>query len=127
MNKITPILKVIDIKESIKFYKQFNFHTVVERPNSYKPEYARIYNNGVEIILQSESRIDADYPMMKDKLPSGTFALYIDVDDVKSIYELCKQNEIKIVKDMYITSFGQQEFSILDNNGYILVFAKALR
>lgn len=123
MNRITPVLKVKNVKESIAFYQKLNFEVVVAMPEG-EPEFAIINNKEVEIMLQSEASIDAEYVMMEGKEPGGTFTLYMDLGEVEPNYNVCKENGMDIVIDLHKTPYGQDEFAIADNNGYILVFTK---
>lgn len=124
MNKLTPVLKVNNVKESIAFYEGFNFQVVVAMPDADNPEFAILVNSEVEIMLQQTESIDAEYTLMKGKEPGGTFTLYMDLGEVKPIYDICKDKGIEIVIDLHKTPYGQDEFAVLDNNGYILVFTK---
>lgn len=123
MNRLTPVLKVRNVKESISFYEKLNFGVVVAMPEE-EPEFAIVNHNEVEIMLQSEASIDAEYNMMAGKEPGGTFTLYMDLGEVGPIYDACKEKGMEIVIDLHSTPYGQEEFAITDNNGYILVFTK---
>lgn len=52
MTKLTPVLKVNNVKESIAFYEGFNFQVVAATPDADNPEFAILVNSEVEIMLQ---------------------------------------------------------------------------
>lgn len=79
---MTPVLKVKNVNESIKFYEKLNFNTVLAVPDSINSEFAIINNGEVELMLQEETSIDAEYSLMKGKVPGGTFTLYMDLGNI---------------------------------------------
>ena len=128
MSRLTPVLMVKNIKESIAFYSNiFGFKITIAVPNEDTPDFV-IMETGekdvVEIMLQEKSNMEGEYPLFKDKEIGGTFTLYMDLGDVKVLYDICKKKEVTFVNDLHKTFYGADEFTILDNNNYILVITK---
>ncbi len=86
--------------------------------------WAMIKNENVEIMLQREDSLIEELSEFKGMKIGGTFTLYINIQNVKSFYEKIK-NKVEVVKEMYKTFYGADEFVIKDLNGYIIYFAKA--
>ncbi|MDF2430482.1 MAG: hypothetical protein JWP44_113, partial [Mucilaginibacter sp.] len=49
--------------------------------------------------------------------------LYIKLKKIREFFELIK-DKVKILKPLDTTFYGATEFSILDNNNYVLTFAE---
>jgi len=125
MSKLTPVLMVNDVKESIAFYSNvFGFKTTIIVPNEETPVFAAIEKDGVEIMLQERSSMEEEYQLFKGKEIGGTFTLYLDLGEVKPLYDICKEKRVKFATDLHKTFYGADEFAILDNNNYILVITK---
>lgn len=125
MSKLTPVLMVKDVKESIAFYNSvFGFETTITVPNEDAPAFAAITKDGVEIMLQEKSSMEGEYPLFEGKEMGGTFTLYLDLGDVNALYAVCKKKGVTLVHDLHKTFYGADEFAILDNNNYTLVLTK---
>lgn len=122
MNKLSPNLMVEDVKSSVELYKKLGFEISMAVPDEINPIWTAITNNEVEIMLQQRSSLEEEYEYLAGKNTGGTFTLFIETSNIDELYNTCKTNEIEIIKDMNKTFYGTQEFAILDNDNYILVF-----
>lgn len=87
--------------------------------------FAMLKRGDVQIMLLSQWAIEQDLPEMAGKAPSATASLFIEVDDVQSMFE-ATQGKARLVMEMRDTFYGMREFSIADPDGYILCFAQQL-
>ncbi|MHC1683054.1 MAG: VOC family protein [Clostridiaceae bacterium] len=124
MNKLSPNLMVEDVKNSVELYKKLGFKISMAVPDENNPIWAAITNNEVEIMLQQRNSLEEEYEYLSGKNTGGTFTLFIETSNIDELYNICKTNEIRIIKDMHKTFYGTQEFAILDNDNYILVFSQ---
>jgi uncharacterized glyoxalase superfamily protein PhnB len=53
----------------------------------------------------------------------GSLLLYIQTTEIRKLFDNVKDN-VKVVKVLEKTFYGATEFSIEDNNGYLLTFAE---
>ena len=53
----------------------------------------------------------------------GSLLFYIQVKEIRKLYDRIK-DKVKVIKGLETTFYGATEFSILDNNGYVLTFAE---
>ena len=66
---------------------------------------------------------------LADKLPEisrkdgGSLLLYIQLIGIRAFFESIK-NKIPILHGLEKTFYGATEFSVIDNNGYVLTFAE---
>jgi uncharacterized glyoxalase superfamily protein PhnB len=60
---------------------------------------------------------------MISRQKGGALLLYIQISDIRNYFDQIK-DKVKIVKDLELTFYGATEFSIEDNNGFLLTFAE---
>ena len=125
MKKLTPNLMVIDVNKTIDFYKNIlGFKTIMTVQEEGVFQWAMMKNGNVEVMFQSKENLSKEIPELESKEIGGSLTLYIDVPDVKTLYEKVK-GKVTIVQDMHATFYGTSEFSVKDINGYILAFAQS--
>ncbi|MFC2140013.1 hypothetical protein ACFLR4_05055, partial [Bacteroidota bacterium] len=55
----------------------------------------------------------------------GSIIMYFEIENLDEYYKSLK-DKCEIVNDVYYTDYGIKEFSVRDNNGYILIFGENL-
>ncbi|MDR9457859.1 MAG: hypothetical protein RI572_10675 [Salegentibacter sp.] len=53
----------------------------------------------------------------------GSLLLYIQTNEIRNFFDKIK-DKVKVIKGLEKTFYGATEFSIEDNNGYLLTFAE---
>jgi lactoylglutathione lyase len=130
MKKLTPNLMVADVNATAMFYQQvFGFQIVatvpdMAEPDSGKWQFAIITREDVTIMFQNQKTLVEDAPVFLGKPMGGTFTLYIDVEDVRGLFEKVKSKVTLLKEGLYETFYGTTEFTIQDPNGYVLTFAQ---
>lgn len=79
----------------------------------------------VDLMLLSRAAVAADLPAMAASEPSATAMLYIEVDDVESLYASIK-GKAALQADLHDTFYSMREFTITDPDGYFICFAQRL-
>jgi len=80
-------------------------------------------NNGnVVFMFQSFASLGDELPEI-NRTSGGSLLLYIQVSKIRDLFAKVS-SEISILKGLEKTFYGATEFSILDNNGYVLTFAE---
>ena len=79
-------------------------------------------NEKVTFMFQTFDSLGDDLPQIS-RGKGGSLLLYIQLKNIISFFELLKDKVI-VVKGLEKTFYGATEFSILDNNGYLLTFAE---
>jgi len=132
--KLTPDLMVEDVKQSINFYvdklgflldmavpeNEQVIETILSSDKNYV--YAMVHRDEVFIMLMRRDVYSVDVTALSGLPIGASVSLYIDVDDIDSIYADLN-GKVEIIKDISTTWYGMTEFYIRDNNGYILCFA----
>lgn len=124
MRNLTPDLMVINVNKTVEFYRDIlGFEVARTAPETGTFQWALIKNGDIEIMLQSRESLEKELPLFTGMKIGGSFMLYIDVTDIKMLYEKVK-GKMTIAKDLHETFYGTREFAIKDINGYVLVFAQ---
>ncbi len=118
-----PKIFVKNIKETIAFYKILGFKTDTMEPNEKNPSFVLMTCGGSGFMFQTFSSLGNDLPQIK-RQNGGSLLLYIDIKGIRLFYKKIK-DKVKIIKGLEKTTYGTTEFSIVDNNSYILTFAES--
>jgi len=132
--KLTTNMMVENVNSTVDFYGNvlgFEFvmgvpensqEIVTAKQNNQPLGFAIMKCGNVEMMFQAKKSLSKEIPEFSGMEIGGSLAFYIDVEDVKGLYEELK-DKVTIIKDMQTTFYGKQEFYIRDCNGYILTFA----
>jgi hypothetical protein len=110
------------MEETIKFYINLGFEVVTSMPPEGSPDWVMMSMGDVTFMFQT-------FKSLKDELPEisredgGSLLLYIQLDNIIDYYQNLK-SKTKIYKELEKTFYDVFEFSIIDNNNYILTFAE---
>ncbi|MBK7308286.1 MAG: VOC family protein [Chitinophagaceae bacterium] len=122
METVSPNIFVTDIKQTINFYKQLGFNVVTTVPEQGDIIWAMMTCGNVTFMFQTFESLGNDLPVIS-RQNGGSLLLYIQITEIKKFFDQIKDN-VKVVKGLEKTFYGATEFSIEDNNGYLLTFAE---
>jgi uncharacterized glyoxalase superfamily protein PhnB len=122
MESISPNIFVKDMDQTIEFYKILGFELLMTVPEKGKFDWAMMKNGNVNFMFQTFSSIGDSLPDIS-RNEGGSLLLYIQLKNIRSFFESVK-DRVSIVSGLEKTFYGATEFSIKDNNGYILTFAE---
>ena len=88
------------------------------------PEFvwAMMMNGNVSIMFQTFESLADELPEIKRE-DGGSLLFYIKLKNIRAFFEEIK-DKVKVLKGLEATFYGATEFSILDNNNYVLTFAE---
>ena len=123
-NKLIPELSVTNIEKSKEFYKNIGFKIMYERVED---KFCFLEFEGNQIMIQEENDTwnvgDMEYPFGRG------INISMSVSDVESLYNIIKNQNIKIFKELEIHKYkvndkiyNDLEFLIQDPDGYLLRF-----
>jgi predicted lactoylglutathione lyase len=122
MDSLSPNFFVDNMNETIDFYKSIGFEVVMSVPEAGEdPVWVMMVSGSVTLMFQTFSSLGEELPEISRK-NGGSLLLYIKLKDVKAYFEQIK-DKVKVLKGLETTFYGATEFSILDNNHYVLTFA----
>jgi hypothetical protein len=73
-------------------------------------------------MFQTFKSLGNDLPMIS-RQNGGSLLLYIKTTEIRKFFDQIKEN-VKVVKGLEKILYSTTEFSIVDNNGYLLTFAE---
>ena len=123
MESLAPNIFVSSMKETIAFYKLLGFEVTMSVPeNSDDVVWAMLVNGSVTVMFQTYESLADDLPAISRK-DGGSLLLYINLKNIREFFERVK-DKVKVLNGLEKTFYGATEFSILDNNNYVLTFAE---
>lgn len=122
MDSLTPNIFVKNIGETINFYKTLGFKVAMTVPEEGDFVWVMMTCGKVSFMFQTFESLGSELPEIS-RLNGGSLLLYIQIKEIKKFHDKIK-DKVKIIKGLEKTFYGATEFSILDNNGYILTFAE---
>jgi uncharacterized glyoxalase superfamily protein PhnB len=125
LQSLTPNLMVNDVEETIEYYTDvLGFTLLMTVPETGKLDWAMVKRNEVVIMFQSSKSLKEGVPRLAGEKPGGGLTFYIKVDKITEIHEEFFNNEVEIISELESTFYDTIEFSVVDNNGYILTFSE---
>ena len=123
MDSIAPNIFVSNMQETIAFYELLGFKVTMSVPdNGEDLVWVMMVNGSVTIMFQTYESLGETLPEIKRK-DGGSLLLYINLKDIRSFFDSVK-DKVKVLSWLDVTFYGATEFSILDNNNYVLTFAE---
>lgn len=123
METVSPNIFVNDIHATIAFYKLLGF---TEQDEVIVPSGEKIFslmNRGtVTFMFQTFTSIEGQHPMVS-RAKGGSLLLYIKMKGIHDYFEKVKAI-VPVLTCLEKTFYGATEFSVLDNNNYLLTFAE---
>lgn len=123
METLSPNIFTHNITQTIEFYKLLGFTLAMSVPEE-GPDYvwAMMTNGSVNFMFQTFESL-ADELSEITRTDGGSLLLYINLKGIQDFFEQVK-DKVEVLKGLEKTFYGATEFSIKDNNGYVLTFAE---
>jgi uncharacterized glyoxalase superfamily protein PhnB len=123
MKSLSPNIFVNDMKATIAFYTKLGF-TVADEVTTPEGEkvFALMRNGSVIFMFQTFASIEGIHPMVS-RSNGGSLLLYISIDNIRQYYDQIK-DQVVVLTGLEKTFYGATEFSLIDNNNYLLTFAE---
>lgn len=122
MDSLAPNFFIKNITQTIEFYNQLGFTVVATVPDQGDYVWVMMTCASVTIMFQTFESLGKDLPEIK-RQDGGSLLFYIKLKNIRVFFESLK-SKVTIVKGLEKTFYGATEFSIQDNNGYVLTFAE---
>ena len=124
VESLSPNLFVRDMHATIDFYERLGFQLLMTVPEAGKGPlvWAMMRAGNVSFMFQSfESLGDTLPPVRRDD--GGSLLVYINVKGVRDLFARVHE-KVSVLHGLQKTFYGATEFSITDNNNYVLTFAE---
>ncbi|MEE9449172.1 MAG: VOC family protein [Ignavibacteriaceae bacterium] len=122
MDSISPNIFVKNINETIKFYQSIEFEVVMKVPEEGDFVWVMMSCGNVSFMFQTFESLGSELPAIS-RQDGGSLLLYIQTKEIRRFHNKIK-DKVNVIKGLEKTFYGATEFSIIDNNGYILTFAE---
>jgi len=123
METLSPNIFVNDMKATIAFYQLLGFTVTMSVPEE-GPDYVWVMmtKGKVTFMFQTFESLGDTLPDISRK-DGGSLLIYINLVGITEFFEAIK-DKVTVVVGLEKTFYGATEFSIKDNNGYVLTFAE---
>ncbi len=122
MESLSPNIFVRDMNATIGFYKNLGFEKVMSVPETGNYDWAMLTNGSVSFMFQTYGSLGEVLPEISRK-DGGSLLFYIKMKGIRAFHDKIK-SKAKVIVELNKTFYGATEFSIVDNNGYVLTFAE---
>ncbi len=122
MESLAPNIFVNDINKTIEFYTALGFNLITTVPEQGDYDWAMMSSGNVTFMFQTFKNLEDKLPEISRK-DGGSLLLYIKVIQIREYFEKIK-DQVTLLRGLEKTFYGATEFSIMDNNGYVLTFAE---
>jgi hypothetical protein len=123
MESLSPNIFVNNISETIDFYRSIGFQLIMTVPETGNDLVWSMMTNGeVTFMFQTFASLGEELPNIS-RQSGGSLLFYINIKKIREFFELIK-DKVTVLKGLDTTFYGATEFSILDNNNYVLTFAE---
>lgn len=122
MESLSPNIFVENMNETIAFYSVLGFKTVMSVPDSGDFVWVMMSCGNVNMMFQTYGSLGDEMPQIS-RSRGGSLLFYIKTDHVRDLFHRIEK-QVVVIKGLEKTFYNSTEFSILDNNGYVLTFAE---
>lgn len=122
METVSPTIFVHDIHASIAFYETLGFTVAAAVPEPKNPIFVMMTCGSVTFMFQTFASIENTLPVV-NRSHGGSLLLYIKTKNIRALFEKVK-DQVTVLHGLKKTFYGATEFSIQDNNNYMLTFAE---
>ncbi len=124
MDSLSPNIFVKDMPATIEFYRLLGFELTMSVPAEPGAElvWAMMTSGNVTFMFQTFASLGDTLPPIS-RQDGGSLLLYINLKNIRAFFEKIK-NSATVLAGLEKTFYGATEFSILDNNNYVLTFAE---
>ena len=129
MDSLSPNIFVKDINKTIDFYQQLGFELIKTVPDKGDYVWAMMTCGKVTFMFQIFGNLSDPAPPnipMKFQFSGhegDSLLFYIGLKNIRTFFDSIK-DKVTVVKGLEKAFYGATEFSIKDNNGYVLTFAE---
>jgi uncharacterized glyoxalase superfamily protein PhnB len=123
MDSLSPNIFVYSMNETIGFYKKLGFEVIMTVPEQGDFVWAMMSCGSVTFMFQTFDSLQNELPEIK-RDTGGPLLFYIKLKGIRIFFEKLQHQQVTILKGLEKTFYGATEFSIADNNGFVLTFAE---
>ena len=124
VNQIALELMVRDVAETVEFYKSaLGFELLMSEEEEGKMYWAKLGMKEFYVSFKEEQRLKREVDFMKDQFIGGSIAICLQVEDLTGFHNKVSE-ACDLLDHPHLTPCGATQFSMKDNNGYIVTVEK---
>ncbi|MDR2084498.1 MAG: bleomycin resistance family protein [Bacteroidales bacterium] len=121
---LTANLGVENLDETVRFYTEIlEFNLVMKAPETGELQWVMLSNGNAVIMFQDMDSLKVEFPNMSYNPSKSAITFYVKVKNMHTLYEKLK-GSVYLLGELQRTFYGADEFTIMDNNGYILTITE---
>lgn len=122
MESIAPNLFVYDMSATVAFYETLGFQIAAKNPPTDNPDFVLMTYGNITFMFQTFDSLGDELPIIRREKGSSLL-LYIQLENIQVFYKAIK-GKVPVYRELEETFYGATEFSIVDNNNYLITFAE---
>jgi len=123
MESLAPNIFTHNIQETVALYTLLGFNVTMSVPEQGDElVWVMMVNGSVTVMFQTFGSLEDELPEIS-RNNGGSLLLYINLKNIREFFDSIK-DKVNVLKGLEKTFYGATEFSILDNNNYVLTFAE---
>ena len=125
MRKLTPVLTVDAIEPCLPFWvERLEFAKTVEVPEGDRLGFVILARDGVELMYQTKTSLEADLSQPTAALTPSSF-LFLEVADLDAVEQAMRGVEPLIPRRT--TFYGMDELVVREPGGNVVIFAQPVK
>ncbi len=124
LKRMTPILTVEAIEPSLPFWMEgLGFEKTAEIPQGDRLGFVSLEKNGIELMLQTRSSVEADLPALAAEFARGPSVLFLEIGSLEGMEEKLLSLGATIARPRRQTFYGADEVFFRSPGGHIVGLA----
>lgn len=125
--EMTANLMVEDMQKSLAFYRDIlGFEVRMQMPAEGIAEWVMLGAGDSDLLmLQARKSLEAEIPAFKTIKAGGALVLYTKIASAEDLFEKI-MDKVKVIIPLVKKSYGMEEFTITDPDGYYLTFGSEI-
>ncbi len=125
VSEIIVELMVKDVDATVSFYREaLGFQLLASEQDSAGRSYwAKMSFEGFLISFKEELRLKQECEFMREKEVGGSMSICVVVEEIELLHARFEEKFL-LLDHPHLTPCGATQFSLMDNNGYILTFMR---
>lgn len=124
IKSITLELMVYNVDNTVSFYQQvLGFQLIAMEDDENLPYWCLMQKGSFLLSLKRADRLKSEMEYFSEMDIGSSTALVFQVDDLEAYYEEV-QKACQLLNHPHLTPCGNTQFSMKDNNGYVITFER---
>jgi len=124
LKRMTPILTVEAIEPSLPFWIEgLGFQKTAEVPEEDRLGFVSLERDGIELMLQTRSSVEADLPALAEEFARGPSVLFLEIESLEGMEEKLLGLGGSVAVPRRHTFYGADEIFIRSPGGHIVGLA----